>query len=165
MISRFPSIVRSFHSYGTFLSRLGKSCVDEPKKRNIYQYGRVYFRVNGNSIASSHPFRSGFFWATTASGLLVLLTQFYKHQLSLQIKTANCKRIDDNGRGGRSPLRTNTPAEQELFRAITNNDLKKVKDIIDSKEVDINTRHSLGWTFLQSAAVKGKVNKVCLITF
>ncbi len=154
MMHRFPSFVRSFQNYRPFLTRLTKSCAEVgPKRRNFFhQYGPP----PGNTT-SGLPLKSGFFWATTASGMLILLSQFY-HQLGVQLKTAACKRIgDSSGSGTRSPLRSNSPAELELFKAIRMNDLKKVKDIINSKEVDLNTRHSLGWTFLQSAAVRGKV--------
>ncbi|XP_017490814.1 PREDICTED: caseinolytic peptidase B protein homolog, partial [Rhagoletis zephyria] len=90
------------------------------------------------------------------SALLTREVRTEQLHLGVQLKTAACKRIgDSSGSGTRSPLRSNSPAELELFKAIRMNDLKKVKDIINSKEVDLNTRHSLGWTFLQSAAVRG----------
>lgn len=76
-------------------------------------------------------------------------------QFSNLPKIASCRRF--NGK----KLRQNTSEEIELFDAIRQNDIGKVKKIIGT--LDVNYRHSLGWTPLHLASVLGKSQIVKLL--
>lgn len=76
-------------------------------------------------------------------------------------KRADCRRNDRSGPPGRL-LQPNTQIELELFDAIRRDDVAKVRRLISrpQDDLDVNMRHSLGWTPLHLAAFLGRTKIV-----
>lgn len=105
-----------------------------------------------NNLNQFCKLKNSFLLLSTASGL-VLYSQWMYDPLIQRLKTATCRKGNDgNNRRG---LRSNTVHELELFEAIRTNDTKRVESIINSKKIDINFRHALGWTPLHLASIRG----------
>ena len=141
MLNRLSFLARSSKCLHTLLSSV-KNTGPVSAKRCVHRNSRTYCQFSDlpGGVSTSQRLKTGLLWATTVSGLL-LYGQLY-NPLIRPLKTAACKRID--GSNQPRPLRPNTAAELELFKAIRSKDIQKVEAIIQSKQVDINMRHTLG---------------------
>lgn len=111
--------------------------------------------INSRTNKTYHRVRGGLLIGSIS--LLALATN--RHYHLLQPKVGEC-RSDIGGPSNRRPIRENTPAELEFLAAIRRNDIGKVEALLKSDKVDVNMRHSLGWTPLHLAAILGRCDIV-----
>lgn len=116
--------------------------------KNKPQYRFIYRTLIKNNSEQNNwhrnIFRNTFLLTSTLSFL------FFSHRII--IKEATCRTNNSNNKR----IRPNTSKELELFAAIRQNDCKKVENLLkENSDLYVNTRHSLGWTPLQLAAVLG----------
>lgn len=117
---------------------------DENGNDSSHQYGRVW----------SGPL----FWMSSLAFYLYLDPR--EHRFGTFLRTANCK---SDGINNRKRIRENSVDELELFNAINRNDTVKVENLIKSGTIDVNGRHSLGWTPLHLASVQGRKDIVGML--